>query len=354
VVSKKTPLYGEHTKLGAKITEFAGWSMPLQYTGIVAEHNFTRSNAGLFDVSHMGRIKVTGEQSISFLEHILSNNVTDMKEGQIRYAFILNESGGVVDDILVYRLSSREYLLVTNAANHEKDLQWLNKHNTHGATIKDETMETGQLALQGPKALEVLQGLTNFPLDAMRYYRFDCNVELAKIPCLVSRTGYTGEDGFEIYCMKDGLIPLWQEILENENVAPIGLGARDTLRLEAALPLYGHELNEDITPLQVGLGRFVNMNKDFLGKAALEEQISAGIPTELVGLETVKGIPRHDYVVYDGDNKIGVITSGSFAPTLKKHIGMAIISTKPTGEIIVKAGSRTLPATIVPLPFYKR
>jgi len=353
-LSKQTPLHAEHLRLGAKITEFGGWSMPLQYTGIIEEHNFTRTSAGLFDVSHMGRLKVTGKQALPFLEYVLSNNVATMQDGQIRYTFILNEKGGVVDDILIYRLGAEDFLLVTNAANHTKDVQWLTEHNQQGAILTDQTQEMGQLALQGPKAQEVLQRLTSFPLETIRFYRFSPQVEIVGVPCLLSRTGYTGEDGFEIYCPTEQLLILWQEILAHEEVRPIGLGARDTLRLEAGLPLYGHELGEDITPLSVGFGRFVDLKKEFIGKAALEAQLKTGITTELVGLETIKGVPRHNYDVYDGDNKIGVVTSGTHAPTLKKNIGMALLTSKPTGEITVRSGKRVMTAAIVPLPFYKR
>lgn len=364
---KRTPIYPEYEKLGARTIDFGGWDMPVQFKGIKHEHEITRTKAGLFDVSHMGEIVVKGPKSLEFLQTVVTNDVSKLTPNRAQYNFMCNENGGTIDDFLIYMIENNHYLLVVNAANTDKDFAWLNEHNTFGedVTVKDASSEYALLALQGPNSEEILQALTQTPLNDIKLFGFENSVQFKSIEAdaLVSRTGYTGEDGFEIYIDVTHGRDLWNLILEtgaSHGVEPIGLGARDTLRFEAGLPLYGQELSEDITPIEAGLRFAVKVDKgtDFIGKEKLKEQIEYGPPRKVVGLEMIdKGIPRTGYKVYIDDEEVGYITSGTQSPTLQKNIGNALIKSefaKVGQQITVQVRKRTLKAVIVETPFYKR
>lgn len=359
---KKTPLYEMHSKLGGKIIDFAGWQLPVQYAGILEEHRQVRNAAGLFDVSHMGRIMVKGKDAEKFLNKILTNNITVAKDNQAVYSPMCYSHGGVIDDLLVYRFNQEKYLAVVNASNTEKDLDWFKENLEGQVEITDISGKTAQLAIQGPNAEEILKKLTNEDLSEIKFYYFKDNVQLAGIDTLISRTGYTGEDGFEIYLNAADAVKLWEELLKKgaeKGLVPVGLGARDTLRFEAALPLYGHELSEEITPLEAGLGWFVKLSKqDFIGKDALARQKEKGMSRVLVGFEMVdRGIPRNGYEVFTDGEKIGYVTTGGFAPSLEKNIGLALVETGYSAEgteIEVIIRNKPARAVIVKKPFYKK
>ncbi len=358
----KTPLFPIYEKHGAKTIDFGGWELPVQFSGIQQEHETVRSRAGLFDVSHMGEFLVNGADAGSFLQQMLTNDLARVSAGQAQYTLMCYPDGGVVDDLLVYKLSESEFMLVVNAANRSKDLEWLQKHAQGDVRIEDVSDATALLALQGPHAQELLQDLTEAPVSSLKSFRFLRDVPLAGHLALVSRTGYTGEDGFEIYVPAEHAVEIWELILsrgERFGVQPIGLGARDTLRFEAGLPLYGQELSAGITPVEAGLGFFVKPEKgDFLGSEVLKEQKVYGAPRKLVGLEMVdRGIPRAHYSVYSVGNKIGEVTTGTQSPTYKRNVGMALIDKDYAalgGEVFVEIRGKQLKAQIVPLPFYKR
>lgn len=328
---KKTPLYEKHLESKGKMIEFAGWMMPVEYSGILPEHHAVRNNAGLFDVSHMGEVDVRGKDAAKFAQNLVTNNVAVMENNQIIYAQMCYPEGGVVDDLLVYKYDMEHFLLVINASNIEKDFQWMmDNRGNYEVELKNISDGIGEVALQGPKAQEVLQKLTDKDLSEIKFFFFSEKVKVAGIDCLVSRTGYTGEDGFEIYTTKEEIAKIWDAILEagkDMGVLPTGLGCRDTLRFEAALPLYGNEISKDITPLEAGLGFFVKLdNDDFIGKAALVKQKAEGLKRKTVGFElTGKGIPRHGYPVQKDGKEIGVVTTGYISPTLGKTIGLALV-----------------------------
>lgn len=362
---KRTPLYPIYKEYGAKTIDFGGWELPVQFSGIKEEHTKTRENAGLFDVSHMGEIIVSGPNSEAFLQKMVTNDVSKLSNGKIQYTAMCYENGGTVDDFLIYKIRDDYFLLVVNAANTDKDYEWLKKHEEDGVTIENVSSSYAQLALQGPKAEQVLQKLTDEDLSEIKMFRFKDEVQLKglKNGALISRTGYTGEDGFEIYLSPEDGITLWKNILDagqDEGVVPVGLGARDTLRFEATLALYGQELSESITPIEAGLGFAVNVNKDvdFIGKEVLENQKQNGPKRKIVGIEMIdKGIPRHGYEVLKDGNIIGTVTSGTQSPTLGKNLGLALIDSAYSNvdEIVeVQVRKRVLQAKIVPTPFYKR
>jgi len=359
---KKTPLYQVHHDLGRRIIEFGGWALPVQYSGVLAEHNSVRNAAGLFDVSHMGEITVKGPEAGRFIQKMITNDISQMKEKQVVYSPMCYPHGGVVDDLLVYKFNDKEYLLVVNAANTEKDYQWMQDNLTEEAHLENTSDKTAQLALQGPESEKILQKLTKMRLNEMPFYTFLNNVDLDGVRALVSRTGYTGEDGFEIYVSPHDASNLWMKLLDagkNEGLKPSGLGARDTLRFEAALPLYGQEISEHISPLEAGLGIFVKLKKEgFIGKEALAIQKEQGPARKLVGFEmTDRGIPRHGYRVRHGSREIGFVTTGSYSPTLNKNIGMALIESEYADlghEINVIIREKPLRAVIVKLPFYRK
>lgn len=361
---KQTPLYEVYKEYGGKTIDFGGWDLPVQFSSIKQEHEAVRTKAGLFDVSHMGEIEVKGSDSLAFLQKMLTNDIGKIKIGAAQYSAMCYENGGAVDDLLTYKLAENHYLLVVNASNIEKDFEWMQKHATGDVTLTNLSEDFGQLALQGPLAEEILNRLNSFvDYSTIKYFHFQEKVNIAGKEVLLSRTGYTGEDGFEIYCQSGDAKHLWKEILtagEDLGVLPCGLGARDTLRFEATLALYGQELSADITPLEAGIGFAVKLNKgtDFIGKEALKKQKEEGITRKLVGLEMIdKGIPRHGYKVFVSGECIGEVTTGTQSPTLKKNIGLALIQVDYASlgaEVEVEIRGKYLKAKVIRTPFYKR
>lgn len=359
---KRTPLYEEHLVAKAKLIDFGGWEMPVQYVGVIDEHHTVRRKAGLFDVSHMGEIDVRGEEALVFVQMLITNDVSKLGDGKILYSPMCYPNGGIVDDLLVYRYNSQHFFIVVNASNADKDYAWITEQAEKFNVITENLSEQyAQLALQGPLAETVLQRITNINLSQIIYYSF-AHGEIDGVSCLISRTGYTGEDGFEIYVAPEYGRQLWRKILEigaDDGVKPIGLGARDTLRFEARLPLYGNELGAEITPLEAGLGIFVKLDKaDFIGKEVLLAQKEQGIPRKLVGLEMIdRGIARSHYPLQKDGKEIGFITSGSFSPTLNKNIALGLIRADLAiqGEVLdVMIRGKAVKAKIIPSLFYKR
>ena len=360
---KRTPLFDDYATYGGKTIDFGGWELPVQFSSIKEEHEAVRTKAGLFDVSHMGEIIVTGSSSEAFLQKIMTNDVSKLVNGQAQYTAMCYEDGGIVDDLLVYKVEDNHYLLVVNAGNIEKDFDWMKQFVTEDVELVNKSDEYGLLALQGPLAQEILQKLTSKPLDEIGFFRFANNVEVAGKSVLISRTGYTGEDGFEIYASSNDVRDLWSDILQagkEDGLLPCGLGARDTLRFEACLPLYGQELSKDISPLEAGLGFVVKLKKeqDFNGKAVLADQKENGVPRKSIGIEMIdKGIPRTGYPVYAGETQVGIVTTGTQSPTLKKNIGLVLIDAtfaEIGKELEVEIRNKRLKAVTVATPFYKR
>lgn len=360
---KRTPLFDDYASYGGKTIDFGGWELPVQFSSIKEEHEAVRTKAGLFDVSHMGEIIVTGSSSEAFLQKIMTNDVSKLVNGQAQYTAMCYEDGGIVDDLLVYKVEDNHYLLVVNAGNIEKDFDWMKQFVTEDVELVNKSDEYGLLALQGPLAQEILQKLTSKPLDEIGFFRFANNVEVAGKSVLISRTGYTGEDGFEIYASSNDVRDLWSDILKagkEDGLLPCGLGARDTLRFEACLPLYGQELSKDISPLEAGLGFVVKLKKeqDFNGKAVLADQKENGVPRKSIGIEMIdKGIPRTGYPVYAGETQVGIVTTGTQSPTLKKNIGLVLIDAtfaEIGKELEVEIRNKRLKAVTVATPFYKR
>lgn len=359
---QRTPLFPMHQKYKGKLIDFGGWELPVEYQGIIAEHKMVRSQAGIFDVSHMGEVEITGERSLEFLNNLLTNDFTDMAVGQIRYSPMCYEHGGVVDDLMVCKVSSTHYFLVINAANTKKDLAWMQEQAfPEGVTITDVSDRYAEIALQGPFSQDILQPLCDANLAAIKYYYFLPQVKVAGVDCILSRTGYTGEDGFELYMAPQAACTVWEAVLKEggDRVSPCGLGARDTLRLEAKMPLYGHELSEDITPLEAGLGRFVKLDKpSFIGRKALLEQKENGLKRRLVEFEMLgRGIPRADYEVQKDGIRIGHVTSGGYLPVLEKKLGLCLIKSEfaePGNEIDVIIRNRPVNARTGKGIFYKR
>lgn len=357
----KTPLYNMHTKSGGKMVSFAGYMLPIEYqTGIVKEHMAVRTKCGLFDVSHMGEIILTGPDALENLQNILTNDFTNMNNGQARYSLMCYENGGVVDDLIVYKYSDNKYFIVVNASNKEKDFKWMKSHQSGNAEFIDISERVAQIALQGPLANAILSELTNPKFIPKKYYTgiFDARIE--GIKCLISKTGYTGEDGYEIYMSPENAPRIWEMLMDKGakyGLIPCGLGARDTLRMEAAMPLYGHELSESITPLEAGLNFAVKMGKkDFIGKKALE---SYGAPKrKRVGIKAIgKGILREGYNVLNDGKVIGKVTSGTLCPYIGMPIAMALIDESYAKEgtlLMVPVRGREIEAVIVALPFYKK
>ncbi|MDR1877737.1 MAG: glycine cleavage system aminomethyltransferase GcvT [Flavobacteriaceae bacterium] len=357
---KRTVLYQNHVDLGAKIVDFAGFEMPVQYSGINNEHFAVREKAGLFDVSHMGEFSVKGENALKLIQKITSNDASKLTDGGIQYSTLLNEKGGIVDDLLVYRIKEDEYFLVVNASNIEKDWNWISKNNTEGVEIHNLSENLGLLALQGPKAVEVLKKITDVDLDSLKYYNFTFGTVDGIQNVLISNTGYTGSGGFELYVPNQYVVQLWTTLLshgEDEGILPAGLAARDTLRLEKGFSLYGNELNEDTTPIEAGLGWITKLDKgDFLGKEILLEQKANGVTKKLVGFELIdRGVPRHGYKVFnDNREEIGEVTSGTMSPIKKTGIGMAYVKSEyaETGtEIYIDIRDKKLKSKVVKMPF---
>lgn len=352
-MEKKTPLYGCHERAKGKIVPFAGYLLPIQYTGVINEHMAVRTKAGLFDVSHMGEFILSGADALGNLNYLLTNDYSGMKDGQARYSPMCNEKGGMIDDLIVYKYSDTEYLLVVNAANRDKDFQWISGNLRGDAKVCDVSDNTALIALQGPNSELILSKLTT-EIPQKRFTAY-INAKVQNIDCLISRTGYTGEDGFELYCDSLHAVTLWNALLEageQHGLIPCGLGARDTLRLEAAMPLYGHEMNDDITPLETGLSYFVKMHKDdFIGKKAMLEKNSG---LHRVGIKVIdKGIAREGCDVFSNNVKIGKTTSGTHCPFLKGAYAMALIEGAEHSDIEVEVRGKRLKAEIVKLPFYR-
>ena len=358
---KRTPLFDCYAKYGGKTIDFGGWELPVQFSSIKEEHDAVRNRAGLFDVSHMGEIFVEGPGAEAYLQKLLSNDISKIAIGSAQYNAMCYENGGVVDDLLTYHLDDNRYLLCVNAANIEKDFEWMLSQKFGDVTITNKSNDYAQIALQGPLAEEVLQTLTTENLNKIKYFKFKENIEILGQSVLVSRSGYTGEDGFEIYGTPEAIIDLWGKILEagkEKGVVPAGLGARDTLRFESCLPLYGQELSAQITPLEAGIGFAVKLNTDFIGRDALAAQKEAGLKRKLVGIEMIgKGIPRHGYKVWKDGQQIGEVTTGTQSPMTKRNIGLALmdISLATIGtEVEIEIRGKFIPAVVVETPFYKR
>jgi aminomethyltransferase len=366
-VLKKTPLNDRHRELGGRMVDFGGWDMPVQYpAGVIEEHMRCRTRSALFDVSHMGEIWVEGPDAISFVNRLTTNDATKLVDGQAHYSALTNENGGVVDDLLVYRFGPERLLLVVNAGTTDKDWEWIssNKRADDRVELRNASPEYCQIAVQGPDALAILQTLTETDLSTIKYYHFT-EGKVDGVDSIISRTGYTGEDGFEVYAAADHAVHLWNKLLEAgnygnaEGILPAGLAARNTLRLEAAMSLYGHELGDDITPYEAGLGWITKPQKgEFNGCEALARQKEKGIERKVIGFEmTQPGIARDGCDVYVGDEKVGVVTSGSPAPYLKKNIGLAFLPPQFANvgqEIKIDVRGKHLMAQVVPTPFYKR
>ncbi|MEA2206723.1 MAG: aminomethyltransferase [Blastocatellia bacterium] len=363
---KRTTLNDAHRRMGGRMVDFGGWDMPVQYpAGTVAEHLRTRTRAGLFDVSHMGEIDVRGVEAISFVNGLVSNDASKLVDGQAQYSALTTPQGTVIDDLLVYRIAADHLLLVVNAGTTEKDWEWIKSHHTNQhVELRNVSADFCQIALQGPEALRILQSLSDIPLSEIKYYHFQ-NGKVDGISGIISRTGYTGEDGFEVYAEAEKAEQLWNKILDagdfgtDDGVLPCGLAARNTLRLEAGMALYGHEIDETTTLLEANLGWICKLNKgDFIGREALAKQKEAGVTKRLAGFEvTERGIARDDQGVLVDGQRVGRVTSGSPAPFLKKNIGMAYLPTEYVNEgreIHIDVRGRLVGARIVPTPFYKR
>lgn len=360
---RKTPLNDVHRESGARMVPFGGWDMPVEYSGLIAEHNAVRTAAGLFDVSHMGQFEVEGEGALAFLQRVTANNVAKLVDGQAQYSALPMPTGCPVDDVIVYRRSARRFLVVVNAANIEKDWQWLLAQQPAGCGLHDLSDQFALLALQGPKAAAILQGLTPIDLATVAFYHF-AEGPVGGAKAIVARTGYTGEDGFEVFVAPEAAPALWRAIVaagRSDGLLPAGLGARDTLRLEARMMLYGNDMDETTSLIEAGLGWIVSLDEakgEWNGRAALAEHKAKGAPRKLVGFEMVeRGIPRHGYpVVLDGE-PVSAVTSGTFAPFLQKSIGLAYLPTARAAvgtELAIDIRGRRIAARVVPTPFYKR
>jgi aminomethyltransferase len=363
----RTALHDWHSKSGARLVDFAGWSMPVQYTSIVEEHVATRTGVGLFDVSHMGRIRFDGPGAVPLLERLLTRRVSDMPLGKIRYSLVTNEQGGILDDVLVYRLQdadgSDHRMLVVNASNRDKILSWIETHRERADDVElhDQTLETAMIAVQGPKAIELVQPLVSVPVTPMKYYT-GAVAKIGSTRGLVSRTGYSGEDGCELIVPTDAAVEIWKTLLERGKslgARAAGLGARDTLRLEAALPLYGHELSETIDPFQADLAFAVNLEgREFIGSKALEQRRIAAPQWRQVGIElTGRRVPREHFAVRTERGTVGEVTSGTFSPTLQKSIALAYVRPDVADigtDVGIEVRGQIEPGRIVKLPFYSR
>ena len=356
---KHTPLYQVHKSLNAKFTEFGGWEMPIQYSSIVTEHVAVRSIVGLFDLSHMGEIEVSGQGANELVQKLSTNDVSRLSDGRVLYTLFCNEAGGIVDDLLVYRHADHHYMLVVNAANIEKDLAWVESCNNTGAEVKNMSEETALIALQGPKAIDLLNPFVpERDVSEIPYFRFTVG-EVAGVPTIISRTGYTGEVGFELYIPAVDAERLWTALYPTIIAAegqPVGLGARDTLRLEAGLRLYGVDMNDDTTPFEVGLGKFVRFkNRQFIGKKALLAEKKKGITKQMIGFQMLdRAVARAGYAIYQDNERIGSVTSGAPSPSLKCSIGFASIESQAGSEnkkIDVEIRGKRHPAEIVEVPF---
>ncbi len=359
--NRRTPLYEAHRRLGGKMVPFGGWEMPVEYSGVLPEHRAVRERAGLFDVSHMGEISIQGPEALALVQHVTSNDAGRLHLDQAQYSGLMTARGTFVDDLLVHKFSDRQYWLVVNAANCEKDFHYIREQNRFDAEVIDVSERYTQLALQGPATVRILQPLTSIALAPIRYYWFTTGKVLG-VDCILSRTGYTGEDGFELYFDPEHSETVWNGLLEagrSEGLLPCGLGARNTLRLEAGMALYGHEIDDTTTPLEAGLGWITKLTKpEFLGKAVIERQAREGLQRKLIGLEMIEpGIARDGYTVLREGQPVGRVTSGGPAPALGKNIGMAYVPValaEPGTVLEIQIRARTAQAKVIPLPFYRR
>lgn len=358
---KNTALTSTHIALDAKMVPFAGYNMPVSYEGVNAEHETVRKGVGVFDVSHMGEFLITGENALDLIQKISSNDASKLVDGKAQYSCMPNNTGGIIDDLIIYRFNEEKYLLVVNASNIEKDWNWISQHNTMNANMRDLSDEYSLLAIQGPKAAEAMQSLTDVDLSALKFYTFEVAPFAGVENVIISATGYTGSGGFEIYCKNEDAQTIWHKVFEagaDFGIKPIGLAARDTLRLEMGFCLYGNDIDDTTSPIEAGLGWITKFTKDFVNAEALKEQKEEGPKRKLIGFELdERGIPRQGYDIVDENGKvIGVVTSGTMSPSLEKGIGLGYVPTEvatPGSKIFIQVRKKSLPATVVKLPFYK-
>ena len=358
---KNTALTETHIALGAKMVPFAGYNMPVSYEGVNIEHETVRNGVGVFDVSHMGEFLITGPNALDLIQKVTSNDASKLIDGKAQYSCFPNDQGGIVDDLIVYKIADEKYLLVVNASNIQKDWDWISSHNSMGAEMRDLSEDYSLLAIQGPKAAAAMQSLTSVDLEALKFYTFEV-ADFAGIEhVIISATGYTGSGGFEIYCKNTEVKQIWDKVLEagtDFGIKPIGLAARDTLRLEMGYCLYGNDIDDTTSPIEAGLGWITKFSKDFINAEELGKQKERGAEKKLVGFELdERGIPRQGYDIVDGNgNVIGNVTSGTMSPSLGKGIGLGYVPTifaKPDSKINIQVRKKAIPATVVKLPFYK-
>ncbi|WP_026976350.1 glycine cleavage system aminomethyltransferase GcvT [Flavobacterium tegetincola] len=359
---KNIPLLHIHESLGAKILPFAGYNMPILYEGVNAEHETVRNAVGVFDVSHMGEFMVSGPNALALIQKVTTNDASTLTIGRAQYTCLPNDEGGIVDDLIVYKLKDEEYLLVVNASNIDKDWDWISSHNDVNADLKNLSDDYALLAIQGPKAIEAMQSLTTVELADIKNYHFEVATFAGIDNVIISATGYTGSGGFEIYCKSDEVERIWMKVFEAGaffGIKPIGLAARDTLRLEMGFCLYGNDINDTTSPIEAGLGWITKFTKDFVHSEKLKQQKELGVTRKLVGFELVdRGVPRQDYTIVDKDgNTIGIVTSGTMAPSLNKGIGMGYVTTAFSAvdsDIYIRIRKNDVLAKVVKMPFYKK
>lgn len=358
---KNTPLTHIHEALGAKIVPYAGYNMPVQYEGVTVEHETVRNALGVFDVSHMGEFLISGPNALALIQKTCSNDASKLTVGKAQYSCMPNGEGGIVDDLIIYRIKDEQYLLVVNASNIDKDWNWLQQHNDMDADMRNISDDYALLAIQGPKAIAAMQPLTSVDLEKMKFYTFEV-ADFAGIEhVIISATGYTGSGGFEIYCKNSEVEQVWEKVIaagKPYGIKPAGLAARDTLRLEMGYCLYGNDIDDTTSPIEAGLGWITKFTKDFINSDALKKQKERGVDKKLIGFELdEKGIPRKDYDIVDGNGKkIGIVTSGTMSPSLKKGIGLGYVPpifAEVGSKILIQVRKKSIPATVVKLPFYK-
>ena len=359
---KQVPLNDVHVALGAKMVPFAGFNMPVQYEGVNIEHETVRNNVGVFDVSHMGLFKISGDKALDLVQRVTSNDAAVLVPGKAQYSYLPNDKGGIVDDIITYKVSDNEYLMVVNASNIDKDFEWISSQNSMNAAFENLSDQYSLLAIQGPKANEAMQSLTNVDLANLKFYTFEVGTFAGKENVIVSATGYTGSGGIEIYAKNEDVVHIWNEVLkagEQFGIKPIGLAARDTLRLEMGYCLYGNEINDTTSPIAAGLGWVTKFTKDFVNSENIKADKENGVATKLIGFELIdRGIPRHDYEIVDAEgNVIGHVTSGTQSPSLNKGVGMGYVNkefAKEGSEIFIRIRKNDVKAQVVKTPFLKK
>ena len=359
---KQVPLNDVHVALGAKMVPFAGFNMPVQYEGVNIEHETVRNNVGVFDVSHMGLFKISGDKALDLVQRVTSNDASVLVPGKAQYSYLPNDKGGIVDDIITYKVSDNEYLMVVNASNIDKDFEWISSNNSMNAAFENLSDQYSLLAIQGPKANEAMQSLTTIDLANLKFYTFEVGTFAGKENVIVSATGYTGSGGIEIYAKNEDVVHIWNEVLqagEQFGIKPIGLAARDTLRLEMGYCLYGNEINDTTSPIAAGLGWVTKFTKDFVNSENIKADKENGVATKLIGFEMIdRGIPRHDYEIVDADgNIIGHVTSGTQSPSLNKGVGMGYVNkefSKEGSEIFIRIRKNDVKAQVVKTPFLKK